>query len=176
VIATGLKRLKNALDVLDRKADNLAKTNAIESLPEVGKGAFFILAADKVAFPKGKAPRAAVLKGISAVAAQGGEADGSVFVSVRVFAGSEEDAVNMRALVQGFLALSVMMRQQEKFAELKDLGEKIDVGGKGKEVQVGATIPVKSVARILTFMQENRDAFGPRKRPSRRGDAEKTEE
>jgi len=172
VIATDLKRLAGALDVLDGKADSLAKTNAIESLPEIAKGAFFVLAADKIVFPKGKAPRALILKGVSAVSGQGGEADGSVFVSVRVLAGSDEDAVNMRTFIQGFLALVMMMRQQEKFADLQNLGEKIDVGGKGKEVQVDATIPVKSVARILTFIQENRDKFGPRKRGARRGDEE----
>ena len=176
VIATGLKRLTAALDVLDGKADNLAKTKAIESLPEIGKGAFFILAADKIAFPKGKAPRAAILQGVSAASAQGGEGDGGVFVSASVLAGSEKDAVNMRKFIQGFLALSEMIRQQEKFAPLKDLGEKIDVGGEGKEVRVDATIPVKSVIRILTFIEEHRNEFRPRKPRGRRDDAEKTEE
>jgi len=54
--------------------------------------------------------------------------------------------------------------------ELQDLGEKIDVGGKGKEVQVGASIPVKSVVKVLTFIEEHRNEFGPRKRGPRRGD------
>ena len=172
VIATGLKRLEAGLDVLDGKADNLAKTNAIESLPEAAQGAFLVLAADKIAFPEGKAPRAAVLQGVSAVSAQGGEADGGVFISASVLAGSEKDAVNMRKFIQGFLALSEMLRQQEKFADLQDLGEKIDVGGEGKEVRVNATIPVKSVMRILTFIEKNRNEFRSRKRPLRRGDIE----
>ena len=172
VIATGLKRLTGALDVLDGKADNLAKTNAIKSLPEAAQGAFFVLAADKIAFPKGKAPRAAIMRNVSAASVQGGEADGGVFVNASVAAGSEKDAVNMRAFIVGFLALSEMVRQQEKFADLKDLGEKINVGGKGAEVRVDAAIPVKSVVRILTFIQKHRDELGPRKRGSRRGDKE----
>jgi len=175
VIATGLKRLTAALDVLDGKADNLAKTNAIKSLPEVGKGAFFVLAADKIVFPKGKAPRAVILQGVSAVSGQGGEADGSVFVRASVLAGSDKDAVNMRTFIQGFLALSMMMRQQEKFADLQDLGEKIDVGGEGKEVRVNATIPVKSVIRILTFIEKHREELGPREGPPRSGEAKETE-
>jgi len=175
VIATGLKRLQAGLDVLDGKADNLAKTNAIESLPEVGKGAFFVLAADKIAFPKGKAPRAAILQRVSAVSVQGGEVDGGMFMSASVLAGSEKDAVNMRKFIQGFLALGEMLRQQEKFADLQDLGEKIDVGGEGKEVRVNAAIPVKSVIRILTFMEAYRKEFGPRNRHSGRGDTEMME-
>ena len=164
VIATGFKRLAAALDVLDGKADNLAKTNAIESLPEIAKGAFFVLAADKIVFPEGKAPRAAILKGVSAASVQGGEVDGGAFISASVLAGNDKDAVNMRQFIQGFLALSAMLRQQEEFAALQDLGEKIDVGGEGKEVRVDATIPVKSVIRILTFIEEHRNKFKPRKR------------
>jgi len=176
VFATGLKRLTTALDVLDGKADSLAKTNAIKSLPEIAKGAFFVLAADKIAFSEGKARRAVMLRGVSAVSGQGGEVDGGVFLSASVLAGSEKDAVNMRTFIQGFLALSMMMRQQEKFADLQDLGEKIDVGGEGKEVSLDATIPAKSVVRILTFIQEHPDAFGPRKHRRRRGEAEETVE
>ena len=168
VFATDLKRLRGALDVLDGKADSLAKTNAIESLPKAAEGAFFVLAADKIAFPEGKAPRAAILQGVGAVSLQGGEADGGVFVNASVLAGNDKDAMNVRQLVQGFLALSVIIRQQEKFAALQDLGERIDVGGEGKEVRVDATIPVKSVIRILTFIEEHRNEFKPR----RRGDTE----
>ena len=175
VIATGLKRLTAALDVLDGKADNLAKTRAIESLPEAAKGAFFVLAADRIAFPKGKAPRAAVLQKVSVIAVQGGEADGDVFLSASVLAGSEKDAVNMRQFVRGFLALSEMFRQQEKFADLQDLGEKIVVGGEGKEVTFDATMPVKSVVRILTFIEDHRDEFKARRRRLRDGDTEEQE-
>ena len=159
VFATGLKRLQGALDVLDGKADNLAKTNAIKALPDASGGAFFILAADKIAFPEGKARRAAILQRVSAVSAQCGEADGGAFVNVSVLAGNDKDATNMRRFVQGFLAFGEMTRQQEKFAALQDLGEKIEVAGEGKEVRVDASIPVKSVVRILTFIEENRAGF-----------------
>jgi hypothetical protein len=79
-----------------------------------------------------------------------------VFFNAIVEAGSETDAVNMRTFIQGFLALSEMTRQQEKFAPLQDLGEKIEISGKGKDVQIAASIPVKSVLRILAFVDEQR--------------------
>ena len=173
VVASGLKRLQSALDVLDGQSDAMSKTKSVGSLPEAAKGAFFVLAADKIEFPEGKAPKAAIMKNISAVAIQCGECDGEVFVGASVQAGSEEDAVNMRTFVNGFLALSQMMRQQEKFAALQDLGEKIEVGGKGKEVRIDATISVKSIERVLTFMDENRKARGARRAEA---EAAKTQE
>jgi len=105
VVATGDKRLHGALDVLDGKSDSLAKTKKIESLPDAAKGAFFILAADKIEFPQGKAPRAEMLKRISAVSAQGGEDEDGLFLQASITAGSDEDAANMRKFAQGFLAL-----------------------------------------------------------------------
>jgi len=172
VIASGLKLTQSAIDVLDGKADTLAKTKAIGSLPQAAKGAFVVVAADKIRFPRKKSPRAAILKRINAVSMQFGEAEGQVFMNAGLQAGSEEDAVNMRAFVNGFLALSQMMRQQEKFAALQDLGEKIEVGGKGKEVTVDATISVKSIVRILMFIDENRKGLG---RPERGAEVDEKE-
>jgi hypothetical protein len=156
VIATARKGLEGALDVLDGKSDSLAKTKAVEALPDPAKGTFFILGADKIAIPKRRRRRAAMLQRVSAVSMQGGESDGGVFFNANVVAGSEADAVNMRTFIQGFLALSEMTRQQEKFAPLQDLGEKIEISGKGKNVQIAASIPVKSVLRILAFVDEQR--------------------
>jgi hypothetical protein len=158
VVSTGLKTLQKSLDVLDGKADTLAKTKAIGSLPETAKGAFVVLATDKIELPKGKAPRAAMLQRVTAVSMQCGESEGQLFLSASVLAGSEEDADNMRKLANGFLAFGEMMRGQEEFAGLKDLGEKIEIGGKGKEVRLDATMPVKSVVKVLTFIEDNRKA------------------
>jgi hypothetical protein len=170
VFATDVKRLQGALDVLDKKTANLAKSKAIESLPESAAGSFFILAADEIAFPKGKARRAEILQRISTISIQGGEADGGVFLNTSVLAGNDKDATNMRMFVKGFLALNEMMRQGEEFAALQDLGEKVAVGGEGKDVRVDASIPVKSVVRILTFIDEHRKAPKSRKRSERRED------
>ena len=164
VIATGLARLKGALNVLDGDSDNLTKTKAIKLLPESADGEFFVMAADKIEFPDGKAPRAAMLRGITSAVMQCGESEGGLFMTASVFADSDEDATNMRQFVQGVLAFSMMMRQQEKFAALKDLGEKIEVSGKGKEVRVDASIPVKSLEKILSFMDERRKEFQARRR------------
>jgi len=158
VVATGLKSLETSLDVLDGKSDTLAKTKAIGSLPESAKGAFMVLAADKIEFPKGKAPRAAMLQRVTAVSLQCGESEGQLFAVASVLAGSEEDADNMRKLANGFLAFGEMMRGQEEFAGLKDLGEKIEIGGKGKEVRLDATISVKSVLKVLAFIEDNQKA------------------
>ncbi|MDP7288702.1 MAG: hypothetical protein QGH94_11990 [Phycisphaerae bacterium] len=154
VVATGAKSLNSALDVLDGKADAMAKTKTIGSLPEVSKGAFLVLAADKIEFPEGKAPRAAILKGVTAMSVQCGECDGQMFLNASMTAGSEADADNIRKLANGFLAFAEMMRQQEKFAALQELGEKIEIGGKGKEVRVDASISVKSMVKVLTFMED----------------------
>jgi hypothetical protein len=161
-VSGSVKMLIAALDVLDGKADNLAKTKAIKML-SVSEGAFFVLAADKVAFPKGKAPRAVALQGITSISVQGGEAEGSLFFNASVVAGSETDADNMRIFIQGMLALSTMMRQQEQFADLKDLGEKISVNGKGKDVTIDATLPVKSAVRLLEFAKTQREAHMKRR-------------
>ncbi|MBT3201069.1 MAG: hypothetical protein HN350_14300 [Phycisphaerales bacterium] len=158
VFGTSIKRIGGALDVLDTKSDTLAKTQAIKSLPEASKGAIFTLAADKIVFPEGRAPRATMLKKISSLAIEFGESAEGLFVSSNMQAGSEEDAVNMRKFIQGFVALSNMVRQQEKFAMLRELGEKITVGGDGKQVSVDASLPVKSLVRILTFIDENHKA------------------
>jgi len=158
VFGTSLKRIGGALDVLDAKSDTLAKTKAIKSLPEASKGAIFTLAADKIVFPQGRAPRAAMLKKVSSLAIQFGEGAEGLFISSSMQAGSVEDAVNMRKFIQGFVALSNMVRQQEQFAMLRDLGEKITVGGDGAQVNVDASLPVKSLVRILTFIDENHKA------------------
>jgi hypothetical protein len=175
VFATDIKRLKSALDVLDGESDNLAKTNSIEALPKAAEGAFFVLGANTIAFPEGRARRGAMLRRVSAVSMQGGESDCGVFVNASVVAGSEKDAVNMRMFVQGILALSEMTRQQEKFAQLQDLGEKIKVSGAGKDVSIAASMPVKSVLRILAFIDENRAAIKSRKRAPKTKSTEKSE-
>ncbi|MCP4376461.1 MAG: hypothetical protein GY794_09835 [bacterium] len=158
IVASGnAKMLATALDVLDRKADSQAKTKSIKKL-SVSKGAFFVLAANKVAFPKGKAPHAVALQGITSVSLQAGESKGTLFLNARVVAGSETDADNMRTFIQGMLALSMMIRQQEQFAELNNLGEKIKVNGKGKDVTIDATLPVKSAVRLLEFAKKQHEA------------------
>jgi len=163
VVGSTRKLLTAALDVLDGESEPLAKTKAIESLPEPAKGAFVVMATDKIKFPAGKAPQAAILKGVTAASLQAGEDEGSLFLSVSLIAGNAEDALNMRKIVQGFVALFQVMRQQEKFAELQDLGDKIAVGGQGAEVRVDASIPVKSMLRVLEFISEHRKEFPVRK-------------
>jgi len=171
-IGTSLKLLTTALDVLDGEAESLAKTNAIESLPEPAKGTFVVMATDKLKLPAGKAPQAAILKRVTAASLQAGESRGSVFLSVCLTAGDAEDAANMRMIAQGSIALFQIMRQQEKFADLQDLGEKIQVAGEGREVRLDASIPVESLLKVLEFVSERRDRFGPRKHRQRGDDRE----
>lgn len=163
VIAPSVKVLQGALDVLDGKAENLAKTKALKMLPAPAKGAFLVAAAEDIELPAEKHPRAALLRKITDGAVQAGESDGSVFADVSVLARTVEEAARIRQVVQGFVALAQMQLQALADEDMPVLGEKITVTGDGKAVRLAATIPTKSLIKAVQFMAARAEAMKARR-------------
>jgi len=156
VIASDARLLERALDVLDGERDSLAKTAALATLPKALPGAFVIAAAEGIKAPVAKHRRgAAMFKNVSAASLQAGEADGTLFADIELITETEKQAAQLRQIIQGFVAFAMMMKQNEEFAPLQELGEKITVGGKGTSATIEAGIPTKSLIEAARFLAEH---------------------
>lgn len=156
VIASAAKLLEQALDVLDGERDSLAKTAALATLPKAVPGAFVIAAAEGFKAPAAERRKgAAMFKNVSAASLQAGEADGTLFVGVELITKTEEQAAQLRQIIQGFVAFAMMMKQNEEFEPLQELGEKITVAGKGTSAIIEASIPTKSLIEAAKFLAEH---------------------
>ena len=151
VIASTVELLQAAVDVLDGKAESLAKTKALKMLPVPAEGAFLVAAAEGIRLPKAKHPRAAMLRKITDAAVQIGESDGSVFLKISVLAGSVKKATRIRQVAQGFVALAQMWMQEMADEQMPALGEKIEVTGTENAVQLDATVPTESLIEVLRY-------------------------
>lgn len=148
VISDSVKLLKAAIDVLDGRSDSLATTKSMPVLPKPARGSFVICAArDFAAAIKPSQP--AVLKNLFAVAIQAGEADERAFVEVVATLKDAEQATRIRQVAQGFIALAGMLKEQERFEDLRNLGEEVLIGGTGTSIDIHATIPTKTLVEAI---------------------------
>jgi len=155
VVASGLDLLKEAIDVLDSKADSLAKTKGLPMLPKPVAGEIMVAVASGIELPALAAkPKAAVLRHITDISLQAGEnADGS-FAEVVALVSDAKKAGQLRNVVQGFVALGQMIMAERE--DLPVLGEKITVNGADQAVTVSAAVPTDSLIEMLKFLRDRR--------------------
>jgi len=154
LVASSLELLKNAIGVLDGKAESLAKTNGLPMLPKPVEGEFIVAVASGIPMPAAAAgPKAAVLKDITDISLQAGENKEGMFAEIVAMVGDAKKAAQLRNVIQGFVALWQMMMTQER-KDLPVLGEKITVGGAEGMVSVSATAPTDSLIEMLKFLRD----------------------
>ena len=130
LIAQDMDALKHAVDVLDKKADSLAKEGVAGPLPTIAKGAWIVAGVKDIASAVQGAKDAATAKAskeqgcvattrvttvaepmfafaqkVSAGSLQLGEADEKVFLNLSITAADARTATDLRKIVEGFLAL-----------------------------------------------------------------------
>ena len=157
IVASSIELLKGAIDVLDAKADSLERTKSLKSLPTPVAGTFIVAAAE--GFPirlKKDAPHAALTRSVTGASFQLVESRGVMSAKIAVQTKTPENALSIRQVVQGFVALGQMMKQQEQFRGFQNLGEAILVGGQGAEATLNATIPTKSLIEAAVLIKQRR--------------------
>ena len=169
VAASSLDLLKQALDVLDGKAESLAKTKALPMLPKPVAGEFIVAVASGVPMPTDKpGPQAAIFRSASVMSFQAGEDDEGTFAELIAVAEDAEKAMRVRNIIKGLVAL--MQIQLAEREDLPLLYEKVVVGGEDSEVRVSLTVPTESLIEMFKFLQDKK-AAAMRTRPAGR-DAE----
>ena len=153
VVASSMDLLKHGLDVLDGKAESLAKSNNLPMLPKAVKGEFMVGAAKDLPAPKkmDDDPGAAIFKGIRGISIQAGENDEGVFADAVATVGSAREAQQLRKVVQGFIALGQLMMAQRD--DLPALNEQVTVNGTDTQVTVSASVPTDSLIEMLKFLR-----------------------
>ena len=157
VIGSTVDLVKKAVAVLDGEAANLTKTGALSNLPKPAAGAFLVAAAEGIDLSsKEKHPEAAMFRSVTSGVLQAGEVDGVLFASIALGAENAEDAANIRQMAQGFVALFKVGMQEKLPEELKNLGEKITVGGSETTAELNVSLPTASAIKLVTFLQEQK--------------------
>ena len=99
--------LKEALDVLDGRADSLAGGSQT-LLPSFSGGSFLQVAAEGHSIPAKNKAHAAMLKKLASHSFQVGEAGGTVFVRASLTAETKEAATQVQQMIQGLVAFAMM--------------------------------------------------------------------
>lgn len=153
VVASGPGLLKNAIDVLDGKVDNLAKTKGLPMLPKSVAGEFMVAAASGIELPALAAkPKVPALRDITDISLQAGENRDGTFAEVVAIVSDIKKATQLRNVVQGFVALGQMMMAERE--DLPVLGEKITVNGTDHAVSISAAVPTDSLIEMLKFLRD----------------------
>ncbi len=172
VIGREKKVLQEALDVLDGKADSLAKVRTATVLPAALRGSFFQVAGEGFSVPKGAEPKAAVLRKLAALAMDVGEVRGELFIDIVLTAKAEKDAQQVRDILRGMLALA-NLAQEQAAEQGKPVGpwapvlKGMEVGGRGTGVELHAAAAMKDVTALLIHLAEQRQAGAAGKMPAR---------
>jgi len=159
VVASTVELVKEAIAVLDGEAANLTKAGVLSNLPKPAAGAFLIAAAEGIDLSsKEEHPEAAIFRSVTGGVLQVGETDGVLFASLALAAKTAEDATNIRQMAQGFVALFKVGMQEKLPEELKNLGEKITVGGTETTARLDVSLPTESAIKLATFLKEQKEA------------------
>jgi len=163
VISRTADVLKHALDVLDGEAGSLA--GASDSfLPRFSEGAFLTVAGTDFAVPEDAKPKAAVLlKKVSGMWMELGEARDAMFLRGGVTAVSARDGQQLRDILAGLVALARL--GQENATEMgKELGpwapllKGTRVSGRGASVELEVTATLDEVLDMMVQLAEQKEA------------------
>ena len=158
VVGSTVELVKKAIAVLDGEAANLTKTGAMSNLPKPAAGAFLVAAAEGIDLSsKEKHPEAAMFRSVTSGVLQAGEVDGVLFASLALVTENAEDAANIRQMAQGFVALFKVGMQEKLPEELKNLGEKITVGGSDATARLDVSLPTESAIKVAKFLKEHEE-------------------
>ncbi len=176
VITQDLDMLKKALDVLDSKADTLAKKGAALSV-EPSKGAFVVAAGAGIGEALASAKTtdkagAAVISQLTAAAFELGEAKDKVYCTLSLTGKTEAVATDLWKIVDGLLALVDLFKPaidagdakgQQVPKELVAMVKDITVAAEGKTVTVKMDTSVDNVIGLLKYAAEHpKGVVGPK--------------
>ncbi len=155
VVASSLKLLKGAIDVLDRKAKSLAVTKGLPMLPKSVAGDFFVAAANDIEMPAMKdKPQVAMFKDVTQLSLRAGENKKGTFAEIVAKVGNEKSAAQLKEVIQGFVALGqIMMADRE---DLSVLGDSITVTNTGGTVNINASMPTDSLIKMIKVLHERK--------------------
>ncbi len=167
VLAKSAAALQLALDVLDHKRPALATDAAAELVLAPSAGTFAFVAANGVlddlglgghGSPVGVSAAARLTKGIRL---ELGENAGSVFFDVRLRAEKNEDAIKLKKVFDGLLALPGLMQNETETSEIVDrLTQAITTETLGESMhmrfQYGAHALFDELRKIKSLAEEDR--------------------
>jgi len=159
VIASSVELLKGAIDVLDGKGENLAKSKGLAMLPKSADGEFLVVAAEQIELPaKASKPKTALARNITDAAAQLGEVKGVLFLNISVVTKTAEKATQLCRAAQGLIAIGQLGLQEDPNAPV--LGEKIEVTPHDTTAHLSATMPTESFIKLLKYLAAKKRAKG----------------
>lgn len=164
VMAQDFEKLKLALDVLDKKSDNLAKPGAVSPVAPAAKGAY--LAAGAVGLAKAGAvgPAGNLFMGrLSSATMEMGEDGEKLFLRLAVTTRSARMATDLRKIVDGLLGAVDLLQDREPGeapiipipleipAEVSAILKDISASSQGDTVKVELNTPVANVISLIQF-------------------------
>ena len=161
VIASSQTLLRQALAVLEGKADSLAKSES--PLAAAGPaGAFLTLRVGKLPQPPANKPEAALLAQFAGAQAYLGEVEGKVFAEVAIATATPEAADNVRKMAEGGLAfLNLVMPAQGPAhpdipPQFPALVRSAKVTMDGKTVKLSAAVTAEELIAMLEWAEKHK--------------------
>jgi hypothetical protein len=153
VIASSMELLKAAVDVLDKKADSLAKGDLAAVLLVPSVGSIAMIAAQDIV-PKENDPQAAMVKKLQAISAEIGEANKSLYGKIVLVTRNAKDAEDIRKVIDGLLAIVSLAGAQAADSDATKtqvlaMLKQIQVSGKEQVVNIEASWDVAQVTALL---------------------------
>ena len=124
VMSAGLDTVKNAIDVLNGSAEN-AFSNVFGQAALDATGAIVQVAANELGNTVEDEARAAALKKSDKLGLVVGEADGTLYLNVRLTAKSAEAAENIKKMLEGIIAFMNLAGEEQPM--LAELAKKVQV-------------------------------------------------
>ncbi|UCC39039.1 MAG: hypothetical protein JSV96_14695 [Candidatus Aminicenantes bacterium] len=142
------KMIKNALDVIDGKKNNLSSSPMMKYINEIPKDAFLMAVVDNISSLAGKHDKALMLQKTGMASFAITEKKEDMDVGLKFTTESSEDAQNVEQMIKGVIAFANLQLKKEK--DLLALLERLHISIDGNRVQIGFTYPVEKLFDVIT--------------------------
>jgi hypothetical protein len=155
VLGDAERLVKDAVDVIDGRAENMSNAESLPGLADAAKSTFFIGSADMSQMPDID-PKAAVLKQNKAVSLSFSEEGGRLKGNLRMVAKDAETATAVYSIAQGLISLVSLNEDADQW--ILAMASALKLGVNDNEVSVLLDYPA---ADAIRFFQERKKKEKP---------------
>lgn len=155
VLGDGERLVKDAVDVIDGRAENMSNGSSLPGLADAAKSTIFIGSADMSQMPDID-PKAAVLKQNKAVSLSFSEENGRLKGALRMIAKDAETATAVHSIAQGLISLVSLNEDADQW--LLAMAAAVKLGVDGNQVSVNLDYPA---ADAIRFIQDRKNHKKP---------------
>jgi hypothetical protein len=153
IVASNKQKLvQEALDVLSGNKDSLADRGRLKGLRDLPEGTFGVVTANGFDKLPELDPQAQIMKKAERITITAGEYEGDAFVEAVLTASDERTADQVRAVLEGLVAMGHLMGHEEP--ELVELLKGLKVQQEDRTIYVRKTHPVDELVGLMLGLEK----------------------